>query len=134
MLSVQHLVPTLIAAAVVVIGWPIAHWLTRKREISAEKRKTRITYLLEAYRKLEDAGNRPIKPGSEDTHNIEKAIADIQLLGSPEQILLAVNFAKEFASNGTASFDPILYDLRRSLRQELELEETDTKLLFLRIN
>jgi hypothetical protein len=123
-----------IGAAVAVLGWPIAHWLASKREILADKRKLRVTYILEAYRRLENAGNRSIGPESAEGHDIESAIADIQLLGTPKQIELAVKFADAFATDGVASFDPILYDLRNSLRQELALEPTNASLKFLRIS
>src|SRR3546814_8572146 len=122
-----------IGAFSAILGWPNAHWLTRKREILAEKRQLRVTNLLEAYRRLEDAGNREIAPKSDQCRNIESAIADIQLLGTPRQISLAADFAEKFARNGTASFDPILYDLRDSLRRAIELETTTAPLKFRRI-
>ncbi len=132
--DVGPLMSAMIGALIAILSWPIAHWLTRKREILAEKRQLRVTYLLEAYRRLEDAGNRAIAPKSDKCRNIESAIADIQLLGTPKQIGLAADFAEEFARNGAASFDLILYDLRESLRRELELETTTAPLKFLRIN
>jgi hypothetical protein len=131
--SIAPLFSAAIGAAVAALGWPIAHWLASKREVLAEKRKLRVTYILEAYRRLENAGNRPIGPESDEGRDIESALADIQLLGTPKQIELAVKFSDEFAAKGAASFDPILYDLRNSLRQELELEPTSAPLKFLRI-
>src|SRR3546814_15407436 len=94
-----------IGAFIAILGWPIAHWLTRKREILAEKRQLRVTNLLEAYRRLEDAGNREIAPKSDQCRNIESALADIQLLGKPRQSSIAAAFAENFARNGTASLN-----------------------------
>jgi hypothetical protein len=126
--------PALVGGLIVILGWPIAHWFSLKREVSAEKRKTRIAYMLEAYRTLEFAGNRPIGPDPEHVKNLERALADIQLLGTPAQVRLAVRFINDFSSYGTASFDPLLYDLRQSLRSELELEHIVDKLKFIRIS
>jgi len=48
-------------------------------------------------------------------------VADIQLLGSSEQVHLARQFALEFAGKGSASLDPLLESLRIELREELAL-------------
>lgn len=134
MIDIGPVMSAVIGGLIAILGWPVAHWLTRKREIHAEKRQLRVTYLLEAYRRLEDAGNRRITPRSDQCRNIESAIADIQLLGTPTQIRLAADFAEDFARDGTASFDLILYDLRASLRRELELETTSAPLKFIWIS
>ena len=49
----------------------------------------RVQHLLEAYRRLKPYGR--VTP--ENSRDLEQAIADIQLLGSPEQVALAQNFA-----------------------------------------
>lgn len=129
----QTALPVIVGTVAVIAGWPIVHYFNLRREIAAEKRKLRVTYLIEAYRRLEDAGNRPITKGSTHIHGIETAIADIQLLGTPEQVSLAHAFTVEFSETGSGLFDPILHSLRKSLRNELELEPVDEKLKFLRI-
>lgn len=134
MSEIEPVMAAAVGAIVACLGWPVAHWLTRKRELLAEKRKTRVAYLLEAYRRLENAGNRRMTKESELWRDIESAIADIQLLGTPNQITLASEFVVAFAEGGTASFDAILYDLRNSLRKELDLEPAIAPLKFLRIN
>lgn len=129
----ESMLPVIAGTLAIIASWPIVHYFNLRREIAAEKRKLRVTYLLEAYRRLEDAGNRPLQKGGRHSHDIETAIADIQLLGTPEQVKLAQAFAIEFAESRTGSFDPILQSLRRSLRSELELEPVDDILKFLRI-
>lgn len=127
------LLPVMVGTLTALIGWPIVHYFNLRREIAADKRKTRITYLIEAYRKIENAGNRGFSKGSDLITDIETAIADIQLLGTPEQVRLAQEFCEEFSRKKAAQFDPILCELRQSLRKELELEHVDKKLKFLRI-
>ena len=125
-------IPVILGTIAVMAGWPIVHHFNLRREIAADKRKLRVSYLLEAYRKLKNAGNRSIRTESEHARAIESAIADIQLLGTPAQVNLAQEFAIDFANNGTASLDMILQSLRASLRAELELEEVGEILKFLR--
>ena len=125
--------PATIAALVAILGWYIAHYFSLRREIAAEKRKMQVVFLLEAYRRLEDAGHRSLHKGSEHIAKIESALADIQLLGTPEQVTLAQDFMMKFSENGTGTFDALLRSLRQTLRHELDLEDVDEKLKFLRI-
>ena len=90
-----------------------------------------MQYLVDAYRRLEFVSNRPISP--ESAPEFEKAIADIQLFGSPRQVLLAREFTTMFAEKGTHSLDPLLGDLRSSLREELNLEPVASNITFLRM-
>ena len=122
-----------VGAFVTILGWYIAHFFSLRREIASEKRKTRVSFLLEAYRRLENAGNRRIDGNAKLISDIESALADIQLLGTAEQIDLARAFSDDFANNGTASFDPLLYGLRETLRKELDLEPATQSLKILRI-
>ena len=110
-------------------GW-LGHHLSARRDLLNERRKLRVTYLLEAYRKLEGASNRPdpIQPGS----LFESAIADIQLLGSPAQVRLARQFAIDMAEHSTAPLDGLIFDLRQSLRAELELPAVQESVIYLR--
>jgi len=88
--------------------------------------------LLDAYRRLEGAGNRR-EPGPDGEKALESAIADIQLLGSREQVRLARQFTLEFAGRGQAPLDPPLEALRVDLRRELDLTPLDEGITFLRI-
>lgn len=92
----------------------------------------RINYLLSAYRRLEHASNRQMTAAHMAA--LEEAISDIQLLGSPEQVKLADAFAHEFAANQEAKTDPLLNDLRASLRRELQLEPVPGNRVRLRLS
>ncbi len=91
-----------------------------------------VQYLLEAYRQLESAANRS-SPTAENTTALESAIADIQLLDSPEQVHIAREFAFDFARSGQASLDQLLEALRSELRDELSLKPLLEGVTFLRI-
>ena len=69
---------------VAVIGWFIAHRFNVYRDRRNKSHDMIIQYLLEAYRRLEAAANR--EKVEEQAAAFESAIADIQLLGSIQQI------------------------------------------------
>jgi hypothetical protein len=92
----------------------------------------RVKYLIDAYRQLESAGNR-VDP-SNKWPELESAIADIQLFGTPKQVEMAKRFATEFAENQSASLDDLLFNLRDTLRVELRLEPVESQIKYLRIN
>ena len=123
-----QLVVTFVVAA---FGWWAGHYFSAKRDVANERRKLRISYLLEAYRKLEGASNRDDMKAY--WPNFESAIADIQLLGSAHQVALARQFSIGMAKNRTASLDDLIFDLRQSLRSELQLDPILESVVYLRI-
>jgi hypothetical protein len=105
--------------------------LTAKRDLANKRRELRVRYLIDAYRQLESAGNRS-EPSSKWSE-LESAIADIQLFGTPNQVEMAQRFADEFAESRTASLDELLFGLRDTLRAELQLEKVESQIKYLRI-
>ncbi|WP_433228633.1 hypothetical protein [Actinomadura formosensis] len=112
---------------IAVAGWLVSQWQARQ----AIKRNMYIDYLLKAYRRLDDAANRPLEQGSR--RDIESAISDIGLLGSPSQVELAKQIADTWAASGNTDLLPLLADLRTSLRKELRLESARTPYFALRL-
>lgn len=110
-------------------GW-LGHSLSTRRDFLNDRRKLRVAYLLEAYRRLEDAVHRQ-DPGR-SWPKLESAVADIQLLGSPTQVGCAQQFARNMAHDSSASLDTLINDLRRSLRQELHLPPVNESVVYLR--
>jgi len=110
-------------------GW-LGHRFAARRDLLNERRKLRVTYLLEAYRKIESGSNRT--EFEKVWPLFESAISDIQLLGSPEQVKMARQFALDMAKNRTASLDPLVNDLRNTLRSELELPEVNGNVVYMR--
>lgn len=93
--------------------------LERRRDRANHRRDLRVEYLLTAYRNLEHASSRDLTDDS--ARRVEEAIADVQLLGTPHQVDLAVDFAERFVAGHGANLDGILDDLRDDLRTELNL-------------
>ena len=111
----------LVTTIVVILGWFAVHWLSAQRDNDNKRRDMRIGYLLEAYRRLDSASNRPIT--FDRALRIESACSDIQLLGTNRQIELVQACLQELANTGGVSFSEVLDDLRRELRRQLKLEE-----------
>lgn len=122
-----------ISALLSVAGWFIGYLTTVRRDRLSKRRDLRTQYLLDAYRRLESAANRR-EPNEEHKKALESAVADIQLLGSREQVHLARQFALEFAGSGQASLDSLLEALRLELRRELNIQPPPEGITFLRIN
>jgi hypothetical protein len=82
----ELLVPLLITTVVAVVGWFSGHSLSASRDRANKHRDIRLEYLIEAYRRLENAGGRDLPSSPEQSRDLESAIADIQLFGSLAQI------------------------------------------------
>jgi hypothetical protein len=65
---------------------------------------------------------------------IESAVADVQLLGSSEQVRLAKELARRFDSDCQADITPLLESLRSSFRRELLLGKDESRKVGLRIS
>jgi hypothetical protein len=114
-----------------IVGWGVVHWLAARRDLSNERRKLRVDYLIDAYRRLEGTSDRDM---TESHHSqLESAIADIQLFGFPAQVKMARDLGETIAKNGTAPYDELLGELRRSLRKELQIEPIQDGIFVLRI-
>lgn len=113
-----------LAAVVAIVGWGVAHRLGIIKDQQTKQRDMRIQFLLEAYRRLESAANRP-EAGKDEQDKFESALADIQLLGTKSQIEELMRFLTEWnSSGGGASINPLLELLRDHLREELKLEKS----------
>jgi hypothetical protein len=122
-----------LAALVAIVGFGVSHALTSKRDLKAEKRKVRVNFMIEAYRKLESGSCRGANAAkySEAFHS---ALADIQLLGSPLQVETARKIALALGS-GTGekvSINELLNALREELRGELGLPQVGSQLVIVR--
>lgn len=118
----------IVAALIAVGGWIASGYLARR----GDRRKLRIEYLLSAYRRLDAMSNRDMT--SQHELDLESAISDIQLLGTPAQIALADELARAFVDTRSAVTGPLLERLRRDLRRELTLEDVPPRMLWLRVN
>ena len=121
----------IITSVIIILGWYVAHLLTARRERINKRRDLKITYLIEAYRKLELSANRDDQ--SKYRNNTESAIADIQLFGNKKQIELSQQFSNEIAQNSCGHLNKLLIELRDDLRKELSLDRMPKKINYLRL-
>jgi len=130
-----HLFLPLATSALVALGgWFIGHRLSTLRDLASRKRELRHKFLLEAYRRLEFAACRGSLNSFPRADDFESAIADIQLLGSPEQVLLANDMAQAITQRKPdASADALLLSLRDELRADLGLRPLSTGLFYFRL-
>lgn len=124
--TLKYVVPAVVA----VLGWFVGHQFNVYRDRQNKRRELRIQFLLEAYRRLESAANREGKT-EEQMLAFESAVADIQLLGTPEQVRVTVCYLEQHAAGGSAQIDEVLRILRRDLRKELGLNgEVENAVVF----
>jgi hypothetical protein len=122
-----------IPALIGVAGWFFAHWLTASRERKTQRRNARVTALEKAFMRLAKCSNTHLN--NDSAAELETFVAEIQLYGTPRQIELMEQLGKEFhnKASGTASFDPLLEDLRDQLRAELRPERQRGRVWTLRV-
>jgi len=113
------LVPLLVTTLVAIVGWFVAHRLAAGRDRANKRRELRVSFLIDAYRRLEFASHR--EPDSETVKALESALADIQLMGSPDQVAMISDYLNALNSNPTTDPGPLLESLRKDLRKELKL-------------
>lgn len=123
----QIVIPAIVALLVVAL----THFFTIRRETESRRREQRIGYLVSAFRGLSKANNHPRL--HEVADDLEQAISDIQLFGTPEQVRLAQRFGEDLGKNQEAELNSLLTELRNSLRKELGLKAVPSRVLWLRI-
>ena len=113
--------PTL-AALIAVIGWFVLHRSNVKRDRGNKRRDLITAYLLKAYRRMEAAANRDEK-SEEQALAFESALADIQLLGTPDQFAATLEYIDSHTGGGEGQLGigRVLGLLRDDLRHELDL-------------
>lgn len=112
-----------ISALVVMIGWVVVHRSNLRRDTLVKRRDLRVQYLLDAYRRLENASGRSLEDMPVAKRAFESAVADIQLLGTRSQIEALLAYLNQHVRDGGGNVDPLLKLIRDDLRRELNLEE-----------
>ena len=126
----MELFNSIIGVLIIVIGWFVGYFLSKRQDAINKRKEMRINYLINAWRSLESASNRE---NNDFIEQFETSIADIQLFGTKKQIELAQKFAVELSKNKSADNLDLLIDLRNDLRKELQLEKVSDTFKFLRI-
>lgn len=118
-----------ITSLITIAGWVILHIFSKHRDNRNKEKELRLSYLIDAWRKLEYAANRP---NIDKVEYIERPIADIQLFGTIYQIELAQHFTDEIVLKNNANLNSLLEELRKDLRKELKYDEAPLKIRYLR--
>ncbi len=127
----DQLLSIIISATVAFVVAFVTHRLASSRDISKHQREQRVAYLITAFRALAKANNHPRL--YEVADDVEQAISDIQLLGTPAPINLAKKVATDLGMTQQADIDALIISLRDSLRRELGEKPADGKIVWLRI-
>ena len=110
---------------VIVLSGIVAYYQINKNNLKQKKKELILNYLIDSFRKLALAVQRPPAPNSPYFRDMESAVADIQLFGTKSQIESLTKCLKEWEEKNQADFNDLLDKLRKELRKELEL--TDIK-------
>jgi len=130
----ELLIPLIITSVITISGWGFISYLNSERDKENKLREIKLTYLIDAYKKLAYSSQRTTNM-QHFQFDMESAISDIQLFGSDEQIQ-KVNVALDQLKkdNRGLRVDEILTDLRNSLRQEINLSPIDSNVKWVRFN
>jgi hypothetical protein len=125
--ALQIFVSALVALVVVAL----THAFTSHRDRRNRRQEQRIHYLISVYRAFSKANMHPKL--YEVAEELEQAVADVQLFGTPDQVRLVRQFAHDLGTEQTAPMDDLLVELRESLRKELGAAPLDRRNVWLRV-
>ena len=120
-----------IAALIVIVSWRVVHWLNIKQDRENKRREIRVNYLLETILAVESDIRGGGAQGQEAART---ALLKAQILGSPEQINIALDITTEISGQSPGTpihLAPLLNSLRDELRAELDLDKVEEPIHFL---
>lgn len=132
--AAQHLYSTVtgfVSAFVALLVVALGHAFTLWRDRQNRRQEQRIDYLVTVYRAFSKANHHPHL--YEVAEELEQAVADVQLFGTPKQVALARQFATDLGETQTAAMDDLLMELRDSLRAELGAIPISGRQLWMRV-
>jgi hypothetical protein len=109
-----------IPALVAILLAMASYQFSVSRQITEQRRKQRVEYLIGAFRSLMLFSNNPDKQAAGE--NLREAAIAIQFFGTQEQSRALQKFLQEY-QRGESDLDPLLFSLRNDLRKELDLGE-----------
>jgi hypothetical protein len=130
----QLLLPLIVTTVIAIGGWYAAHAFAVRRDQANRRREFRVENLISAYRKLANCAQRSDQQELYDrASDLESAMADIQLFGTPAQIESARRFVDDIVTNKSARIDTLLNLLRADLRLELKLSPISKDITWIRV-
>ena len=132
--KINLLFPLIITSILTISGWLVGSYLNSNRDYDNKLRDIKLSYLIDAYRKLANASQRTTNR-DHFKFDMESAISDIQLFGTNEQIKkLNIALDKVSINQRGIELDPVLNDLRNSLRKEINLNPIESTVRWIRID
>jgi hypothetical protein len=134
-IEILKLLVTVVGTVIVaMVGWIVVHRLNAERDLKNNRLALRTQYLLDIYRKLERSCGKAVTREMAD--EIEIALADLQLLGSADQVRMALQYIAAHGSRELSGINvgPIMEAIRSSLRKELGLEPVAEPVSHLRLH
>lgn len=129
----QAFVTVLVPILTLILGAATSYVVSTRQADRDLRTRQRIDYLLRAYQTIEGATNR--QPLTDDERRaLERAVADVNLLGSLEQQLAIQRTQDVMASTSVGSFEDVLVLLRRDLRRYLGIEPGLAHVNFFRLD
>ncbi len=127
-IELTKLVVTVLLA---IAGWLFAGWLNSLRDSANKRREIVVQHLIDAYKTLtQEIGRRDTTV--ESITKLENLLSEIQLFGSRKQVDLARKLSNQTAQEGVSTIDPLIEDMRDTLRKELGLEPLEGNTIWLR--
>lgn len=111
----------IIASFIAVAGWFAGHKFSARRDTANRLMSLRVKELLDVYRLLESASGG--EASATACRAIEKAVSDLQLLGSDDLVAQTRELARSFEGVHTESvtIEDLMQTLLRSIRRDLGL-------------
>jgi hypothetical protein len=128
--SVQYVIDLVLALSVIlsVIAYLYESRRAAKKHASARRHEVITAFLVQAYRDLESAANRP--KNSAEFKKLESVFADLQLRGSPALVQIVREFLQTYSTDNDLM--PLLTKVRGELRKELMLGDLSASPLIFR--
>jgi len=126
-----ELTKLLVTVLLAILGWIFAGWINSRRDTNTKRRDLVVQHLIDAYKILtQEIGRR--ESSIESITKFENLLSEIQLFGSKKQVELARKISNQTAQEGVSEIDPLVEEMRNSLRHELGLEAVEGNTIWLR--
>ena len=112
-----------VAVGLAAFGWVVVHIFNSQRDLKNRLLELRLQRLYEAFINLYNFIGERVTP--ESVSSFQRALADIQLYGTKQQVEYAQRLQRQLAesSDGNLDIADLLTVLRDSIRSDLNLEQ-----------
>lgn len=126
-----ELITQIVTVLIVIVGWGVVGCINSRRDAANKRRDLVVSHLIDNYKILtQEIGQR--ETSIESITKLENLLSEVQLFGSKREVELARKLSKETADNGVSKIDPLIEEMRNSLRKQLKLEAVEGTTIWLR--